>query len=56
MTSTDAEAGAGTGTGTGAVVIRRVGAEAAGDVLAVVRSAFEARPPLEPPAAALAET
>ena len=38
------------------VAIRRVGPEAAADVLAVVRAAFEARPPLDPPAAALAET
>ncbi|MEP9363743.1 tRNA (adenosine(37)-N6)-threonylcarbamoyltransferase complex ATPase subunit type 1 TsaE [Nocardioides sp. CN2-186] len=38
------------------VEIHRVGPEAAADVLAVVRAAFEARPPLDPPAAALTET
>ncbi|GAA4378326.1 tRNA (adenosine(37)-N6)-threonylcarbamoyltransferase complex ATPase subunit type 1 TsaE [Nocardioides caricicola] len=38
------------------VEIRRVGPEAAADVLTVVRAAFEARPPLDPPAAALTET
>jgi tRNA threonylcarbamoyladenosine biosynthesis protein TsaE len=38
------------------VEIRRVGPEAAAQVLAVVRAAFEARPPLDPPAAALSET
>jgi tRNA threonylcarbamoyladenosine biosynthesis protein TsaE len=37
------------------VVVRRIGAEAATDVLAVVRAAFGARPPLDPPADALAE-
>lgn len=37
------------------VVVRRVGAEAAGDVLAVVRAAFGARPALDPPADALGE-
>jgi tRNA threonylcarbamoyl adenosine modification protein YjeE len=36
--------------------VRRVGAESAERVLAVVRQAFEARPPLDPPAAALTET
>ena len=36
--------------------VRRVGPEAAAQVLAVVRAAFEARPPLDPPAAALGET
>lgn len=36
--------------------VRRVGPEAARDVLGVVRAAFEARPPLDPPADALAET
>jgi tRNA threonylcarbamoyladenosine biosynthesis protein TsaE len=36
--------------------IHRVGPESAGQVLAVVRAAFEARPPLDPPAAALSET
>lgn len=36
--------------------ITRVGPESAAAVLAVVRAAFEARPPLDPPAAALAET
>lgn len=36
--------------------VRRVGAESAERVLAVVRAAFEARPPLHPPAAALTET
>jgi tRNA threonylcarbamoyladenosine biosynthesis protein TsaE len=36
--------------------VRRVGREEAARVLAVVRSAFEARPPLDPPAAALTET
>ncbi|WP_296603394.1 tRNA (adenosine(37)-N6)-threonylcarbamoyltransferase complex ATPase subunit type 1 TsaE [Nocardioides sp.] len=38
------------------LVVRRVGAESAAQVLAVVRAAFEARPPLDPPAAALGET
>ena len=37
------------------VVVRRVGAEAAAEVLAVVQTAFGARPPLDPPADALAE-
>ena len=37
------------------VVVRRVGPEAAPDVLAVVREAFGARPPLDPPADALGE-
>ncbi|MGZ4465619.1 MAG: tRNA (adenosine(37)-N6)-threonylcarbamoyltransferase complex ATPase subunit type 1 TsaE [Nocardioides sp.] len=36
--------------------VRRVGPEAAPAMLAVVRAAFEARPPLDPPAAALSET
>lgn len=36
--------------------IRRVGPEAAAEVLAVVRAAFGARPPLDPPAAAMSET
>ena len=36
--------------------VRRVGPESAGRVLAVVRTAFEARPPLDPPAVALTET
>ena len=36
--------------------VRRVGREEAVRVLAVVRAAFEARPPLDPPAAALTET
>lgn len=35
--------------------LRRVGAEAAAEVLAVIRTAFEARPTLEPPADALAD-
>ena len=38
------------------LVVRRVGPESAAQVLAVVRAAFEARPPLDPPAAALGET
>lgn len=38
------------------VEIDRVGPESADQVLAVVRAAFAARPPLDPPAAALAET
>jgi len=38
------------------VEIRRVGSESAAQVLAVVRAAFAARPPLDPPAAALDET
>ncbi|WP_122818595.1 tRNA (adenosine(37)-N6)-threonylcarbamoyltransferase complex ATPase subunit type 1 TsaE [Nocardioides pantholopis] len=38
------------------VVVRRVGPEAAADVLAVVQEAFAARPPLDPPADALSET
>jgi tRNA threonylcarbamoyladenosine biosynthesis protein TsaE len=37
------------------LVVRRVGAEAAAEVLAVVRESFGARPPLDPPADALAE-
>jgi tRNA threonylcarbamoyladenosine biosynthesis protein TsaE len=37
------------------VVVRRVGPEAAADVLAVVRDAFGARPTLDPPADALGE-
>ena len=37
------------------VVVRRVGPEAAADVLAVVREAFGARPVLDPPADALSE-
>ncbi len=37
------------------VVVRRVGPEAAADVLAVVREAFSARRPLDPPADALSE-
>jgi tRNA threonylcarbamoyladenosine biosynthesis protein TsaE len=36
--------------------VRRVGPEYAPRVLAVVRAAFQARPPLDPPAAALTET
>lgn len=38
------------------VGVRRVGPESAATVLAVVRRAFEVRPPLDPPAAALSET
>ena len=38
------------------VVVREVGPEAAHEVLAVVRAAFGVRPPLDPPAAAMAET
>jgi tRNA threonylcarbamoyladenosine biosynthesis protein TsaE len=38
------------------VEVLRVGPESAAQVLAVVRAAFEARPPLDPPAAALTET
>lgn len=38
------------------VDVASVGAEAAGEVYAVVRAAFAARPPLDPPADALAET
>ncbi len=38
------------------VTVRRVGPESAEPVLAVVRAAFEARPALDPPAAALGET
>lgn len=37
-------------------VLRRVGAEAAADVLTVIEAAFSGRPPLHPPAEALAET
>ncbi|GCD92093.1 tRNA (adenosine(37)-N6)-threonylcarbamoyltransferase complex ATPase subunit type 1 TsaE [Nocardioides sp. LS1] len=36
--------------------VRRVGAESAGRLMAVIRAAFAARPPLDPPAAALSET
>ncbi len=36
--------------------VRRVGPESAARLLIVVRAAFEARPPLDPPAAALTET
>jgi tRNA threonylcarbamoyladenosine biosynthesis protein TsaE len=38
------------------LAVRRVGPAAAADVLAVVRSAFSARPPLDPPADALGDT
>jgi tRNA threonylcarbamoyladenosine biosynthesis protein TsaE len=38
------------------LVVRRVGAEAADTVHAVVRAAFGARPPLDPPADAMAES
>jgi tRNA threonylcarbamoyladenosine biosynthesis protein TsaE len=38
------------------LVVRRVGPEAAPTVLAIVRAAFAARPPVDPPADALAET
>jgi tRNA threonylcarbamoyladenosine biosynthesis protein TsaE len=38
------------------VEIKTVGPESAAEVLAVVRAAFGPRPPLDPPAAALAET
>lgn len=38
------------------VVVRRVGPESAGTVLAIVRAAFAVRPPLDPPAEALVET
>jgi tRNA threonylcarbamoyladenosine biosynthesis protein TsaE len=38
------------------LVFERVGSEAAAEVLGVVRVAFSARPPLDPPAAALGET
>lgn len=39
-----------------ALQVRRVGPEAAAEVLAVVAAAFGARPPMDPPADALAET
>jgi tRNA threonylcarbamoyl adenosine modification protein YjeE len=38
------------------VDVRRVGPEAAIEMLSVIRTAFEVRPPLDPPAAALSET
>ncbi|MFE6507784.1 tRNA (adenosine(37)-N6)-threonylcarbamoyltransferase complex ATPase subunit type 1 TsaE [Nocardioides sp. NPDC057767] len=38
------------------LVFERVGAEAAAEVLGIVRTAFSARPPLDPPADALGET
>jgi tRNA threonylcarbamoyladenosine biosynthesis protein TsaE len=38
------------------LVVRRVGPEEATNVLAIVRAAFAARPPVNPPADALAET
>jgi tRNA threonylcarbamoyladenosine biosynthesis protein TsaE len=38
------------------VTIRRIGPEAASELYAVVRAAFEGRPPLDPPSDALAET
>jgi len=41
---------------TGHVEVKPVGAEEAATVHAVVHAAFEARPSLDPPAAALAET
>jgi tRNA threonylcarbamoyladenosine biosynthesis protein TsaE len=41
---------------TGHVEVKPVGAEEAATVHAVVHAAFEARPPLDPPAAALTET
>ena len=40
----------------GAVQIRRVGPDEAATVLSIVNAAFSARPPLDPPADALAET
>ncbi len=40
----------------GVVEVKPVGADEAATVHAVVRAAFEARPPLDPPAAALTET
>ena len=39
-----------------AVVVRRVGPEAAEQVMHVVHEAFSARPPLDPPPGALKET
>ncbi|GAB2886589.1 GNAT family N-acetyltransferase [Nocardioides pacificus] len=47
MTATDAEV---------AMTVRRVGMEASDAMLHVVRAAFGARPPLDPPADALHET
>ena len=41
---------------TGAVEVERVGVETAATVHEIVHAAFESRPPLDPPAAALAET
>ena len=41
---------------TGLVEVKPVGVEESATVHAVVHAAFEARPPLDPPAAALAET
>ena len=38
------------------VDVRRIGPEEAATLLAVVRPAFEERPPLDPPAATLTET
>jgi tRNA threonylcarbamoyladenosine biosynthesis protein TsaE len=43
-------------TGAGHVEVKPVGAEEAATVHAVVHAAFDGRPPLDPPAAALAET
>lgn len=42
--------------GAGSPTVHRVGPEAAAEVLGVVREAFAARPPLDPPAEALTET
>jgi tRNA threonylcarbamoyladenosine biosynthesis protein TsaE len=42
--------------GATAATIRRVGPDDAADVLAIVRAAFAARPPVDPPADALGET
>jgi len=43
-------------TGLPGLTVRHVGPEAAAVVLAIVRAAFETRPPLDPPADALGET
>ena len=44
------------GSGVGSVTVRRIGPDEAATVLAIVREAFGARPPLDPPADALQET
>lgn len=56
MSATEAGTGAEVDSDLGEVSVRRVGPEAAGVVLEIVREAFGARPVLDPPADALQET